>query len=425
MVRTFSYNGSGYLKLVEDSTGYAIVFDYNGNGDVTAACGFNRAVTYVNASSTCTGAALKTTYGYTYDGLHYVLTSAVDVLGQTTSYTNSRFGVTCIKEPGSAVCKLSITGSSYGRNGSPAWSFTNVTETMADGSVWNIAGEDDAAVKKNLDDAQPPYNGHNQVTVTDPDNAVISASFTKTSPWGLTDPNGNSTSFVFQGASMYDNPWTPATADGTMLVQATYPEGDQYLAEYRGPLHAISKETRVPKPGSGLPSLVKEYGYQSCTVSPGTYQNCTKPIWIRDPKGNQTDFYYEPHGGIRYEMDPAPTAGAARPLKMTTWVQRYAWIKGSGGTLVQAAAAEWVKASETQCQAVPGSVPSPTTTCDPAQQQTTTTYEYGATGAGESLLVKGVAVTSGGTTLRTCFGYDAWHRKISETKPNANLAACP
>jgi YD repeat-containing protein len=64
-VQTFSYNGSGYLKLVDDSAGHALIFDNNANGDATAACIFNRSQVYVTVSSTCAGAQLKTSYGYT------------------------------------------------------------------------------------------------------------------------------------------------------------------------------------------------------------------------------------------------------------------------------------------------------------------------------------------------------------------------
>jgi YD repeat-containing protein len=63
--------------------------------------------------------------------------------------------------------------------------------------------------------------------------------------------------------------------------------------------------------------------------------------------------------------------------------------------------------------------------CDSAAPETVTTYQYGADGTAEILVLHGKAVSSGGTTLRTCYGYDAYSRKISETAPNANLATCP
>ena len=121
-------------------------------------------------------------------------------------------------------------------------------------------------------------------------------------------------------------------------------------------------------------------------------------------------------------LTDASGAVQARPLKLTTYVQRYAWIKNSAGTLVQAATPVWVVATETQCQTAPNSN---TPSCDAGKLQTLTTYEYGASGTGESLLVKGVAVSSGGVTLRSCYTYDALSRRVSETKPNANLGVCP
>jgi hypothetical protein len=39
--------------------------------------------------------------------------------------------------------------------------------------------------------------------------------------------------------------------------------------------------------------------------------------------------------------------------------------------------------------------------------------------------LKGNAVTNRGVTLRACYGYDVQDRKISETKPAANLTSCP
>ena len=421
--RYFSYDANGVLKLVEDSTGYAMVFDYNAQGDVTAACAFIRSQTYVSAASTCVGASLKSTYGYAYNGVHYLLSSATDASNQATQFANSNWGLTCLTPPGYAACKISQT---YAGD-------RIATQVLLDGGTWSVAGWDPTSLS--TDDTTAPYDGHNEVSVTDPSNTTIFLKFTKTSPYEMVDANGNRTEFHYEGGVFFDYTG-PAYSEGSMLREATYPEGDIYRAEYLGPFHSITKETRKAKPGSGLPvlvvpDLVKLYGYGSCTTLPGTFQNCAKPIWIKDARNNQTDFSYASHGGVLSELQPSadltdvsrtPATVTARPLKLKTYAQRYAWIKNSAGTLVQAATPVWVTATETQCQAAPGSNDP---VCDPGRQQTVTTYEYGATGTGESLLVKGVAVSSGGTTLRTCFGYDSLHRKISETKPNANLSVCP
>jgi hypothetical protein len=61
-----------------------------------------------------------------------------------------------------------------------------------------------------------------------------------------------------------------------------------------------------------------------------------------------------------------------------------------------------------------------------AADEVLTAYEYGPdTGAvGNNLMLRGVAVTADGQTLRTCYGYDRDGNKISETKPRAGLAVC-
>jgi hypothetical protein len=121
-------------------------------------------------------------------------------------------------------------------------------------------------------------------------------------------------------------------------------------------------------------------------------------------------------------MKAAPTAGAARPLKLTSWVQKYAYIKNAGGTLVPAATPIWVMASETQCQTAAGSS-SPV--CDAAAAQRVTTYEYGANGTANNLNVRGIVVTADGTSRRTCYLYDNGGNRISETKARAGLGSCP
>src|SRR3546814_16901807 len=82
-VQTFSYNGSGYLKLVDDSAGYAMVFDYNGNGDATAACIFNQSQPSLTASSPCRGAALPPGYRDPQHSSESYRTAATKVLGKT------------------------------------------------------------------------------------------------------------------------------------------------------------------------------------------------------------------------------------------------------------------------------------------------------------------------------------------------------
>lgn len=412
--QSFSYDGSTNLKLVEDSAGYALVFDYNGNGDVTAACAFNRSQDYVTAASTCAGAALKTTYGYGNGGSTYPgqwLTSATNVLNQTTYYTQSQAGLTCIQPPGYGTCTVSMTMTG-GRIG---------TITLVDGGTWTHATTDPDVI--NNPDYGGDYDGANEAYVMDPNGVELWLSFTKSSPYSFTDALGRTTQYQFSGAQTYNNPNYPTSTDGSFLNSATLPEGNQYQAVYNGPFRSVTSESLVAKPGSGQGTISKSYGYQLCTVSPGTYQNCAKPIWVQDPNGNRTDYTYASHGGVTSEMQPAPTPSAARPLKLYTYVQKYAYIKNSSGTLVAAATPIWVLSTMTQCQTLTGS--NPAATCDGAAMQTVTTYQYGADFTANNLNVTGVATTWNGTTRRTCYGYDHQGNKLWETRPRAGLGSCP
>lgn len=398
-VTTFSYV-SGNLKMVSDSTGYAIIFDWSGSV-ITAACGFNLATDYVTTSTTCTSAPLKVSYSYT-SGL---LTTATDVLNNSETYTyDSNQLITCITPPGAGSCKIANSWAHYSADSSA------ITQTLADGSVWSYSFYDWSGRK-----TEDPINGECLVEngMSDGNGKGWGYKFTGTSPCEFTDPNGAVTRYQFTGGQTAEEYLAPGSHFGSILVSVTQPEGNQYVVESNGPLHAISKETWKAKSGSGLSDVVKTYAY----AGPGY-----KPTTITDANGNATNITYASHFGVLTEMQPAPTSGAARPLKLTTWTQRYAYIKNSGGTLVAAAAPVWVKDTETVCQTAAGSS---TTTCDSGAQQTVTTYQYGATSTAESLLVKGIAVSSGGTTLRTCYGYDGYSRRISETKPNAGLGSCP
>jgi YD repeat-containing protein len=411
-VENFSYDSSGNLHLVADTAGYAILMDYDSNGFIKVACGFDLSQTYVSTSSTCAGAALSVSYNYSLNTLSFV-----DVLHQTTIYTSDQYGVTCVKPPGYSSCKLSTAyGGAYAPGQAAAYQ-----QTLADGSIWNVS-----ASASSGDPSDPdviPTDGDNEGSITDPNGKTTYFTFTKSSPYTMTDANGNTTHYKYDGGPQFDYTG-PYYHEGKYLREVDFPEGNKYLATYSGPYHEVTQETMQAKPGSGLADLVKQYGYGDCFTAPGTLQNCGKPIWIKDPKGNQIDFAYASWGGLLSEMQPSPTTGAARPLKLYEYVQKYAYIKNSGGALVAASTPIWEANSETVCQTVAGSS-SPV--CDTAAPITVTTYEYGAPGTADNLLVRGKVVTtntpSGAPTLRTCYGYDAQSRKISETSPRGTTSA--
>lgn len=141
-----------------------------------------------------------------------------------------------------------------------------------------------------------------------------------------------------------------------------------------------------------------------------------------DANGNQTDYTYATWGGMLSEMGAPPSAGAARPLKLFTYVQKYAYIKNAGGGLTPAATPIWLPSTETECQTVAGSN---TSVCDAGAPQKVTTFVYGADGTADNLLLRGVVISADGQTRLTCYGYDQYSNRISETRPRAGLTSCP
>lgn len=255
------------------------------------------------------------------------------------------------------------------------------------------------------------------ISVTDP---LGSVSVANSSPWNIrsfTDENGLTTNYRYYsdfGDSLLQYIVPPeGQMDSNGVPVAGYTKFDY---DARG---NIIQTTMVAKSGSGLSPISTAAIYESgCSIR----KTCNLPIWRQDAKGNRTDYTYAAaHGGVLTEMRPAPNAGEARPLTVKTYAQRYAWIKNASGVLVQESSPVWVPSTVTECQTGVGSS---TPVCDGAAQRAVTTYEYGANGTAESLLIKGARIVADGVTLRTCYVYDIYGRKISETKPNANLSSC-
>jgi hypothetical protein len=202
------------------------------------------------------------------------------------------------------------------------------------------------------------------------------------------------------------------------LSSITQPEGNSKTLTFDSRWN-VNGVTTSPKTGSVLPATSITASYPTTCLNPVT---CNKPSWTKDAKGNQTDYTYDSvHGGVLSEMQPAPISGAPRPLKLTSWVQKYPYYKNPSGALVAGPTAIWVIASMTECQTAAGSN-SPV--CDTSAPQRVTTYEYGANGTPNNLRVYGIVVTADGTSRRTCYGYDVIGNKIWETKPRAGLTTC-
>jgi hypothetical protein len=438
-ILTFEYDSTPKrLRSVTSTRGQALVLEYSGSV-VTKACVLNLARMVKPATNICpTGVPTAT---YTYDTLAGTqrLASVTDPSGSVWGFVNGTVvGGTSMGfvNPGEASPWLTNTLSSYPVEDRPSMDIVG-SQTFADGQhyayVFNTGPDD-------LNGSRiPPLAGG---TYDDANGNEVNVEFDFPSVPG-TGPGDQCTHFPCQPPEistiiyqMTAGPARVTDALGRMTSTHYYSQGPRNLLPY--PQLVIDPggvqtqmtwdlqagnmlENRQISKTPGTPAdLVKTATY-NCGLA--TFRYCSKPLSVTDAKGYTTNFTYDPaHGGVLTEMRPAPSSGAARPLKRTTWTQKYAYIT-NGSTLIAAASPVWVIATDTVCQTVAGSNPSPV--CDAAAPQRVTTYEYGANGTANNLFVRGQVVTAGGTSRRTCFLYDDLGNRISQTSARAGLATCP
>lgn len=451
---TLNYESPGSnstrLKSVVSNRGYALLFE--NAGTVSKACSLNLALAPLPASGTCPASALETSYysyaevsgtrldtvtdaggqawKFAYTGGNPSMTMGFIKPGYTTPWlTNSiQYGMDIDTVPIEVVYRqVFADGHTYDYLfGYSPQSKPDEPPVIAGGYYSDNTGSSGvvaydfpvmpgSGLRTTCSSMRcPPYNvpedgsDPNQYQQT-PDPAVV------------TDGLGNSTVNDFcdpQAAAGYPTSYHNRCLV-TLIQSSTDPEGGLTKFTWDYANRNVLSVRRFPKPGTTGPLFLLTEASYDCTYRPA----CAKPIAVTDPKGTVTNYTYAPeHGGMLSELLPGPAAGAARPLKLYSYAQRYAWVKDASGALAQATTSVWMPTGVTQCQTAAGSS---ALSCDASAQQLITTNEYGAAGTAQALLVKGIAVTSGGVTLRTCFTYDANGRKVSETKPNALMGSCP
>jgi hypothetical protein len=420
----FTYSGST-LKSVFSSRGWAILME-----SATKVCAVNRAQTYVTATSACPAGAQTVTYTYgagTYASATSLLTSATRDGATRTYQYGSNDHVNCIKDPGQTVCRIQISYGAcqedgyYGSGPQPRTRLLDpvLSQTDASGKIFGYALSEDACpyiYPDNEQDLRPFGSITSTLTETGVGGVVTSTANTGSTGhlYSTTDPLSRTTSFT------YDDPYYSyacCMSEPGEIKTATFAEGNKlvYVRDARG---NITSETVKAKTGSGLADLVTSASYPSTCSNAFT---CNKPTSKTDPKGNVYDYTYDTtHGGVLTEASPADGSGV-RSVKRYAYVQRTAWVKTSTGSYV-AASPVWMLDTMKTCRTsatVSGACAAGST------DEVVTAYEYGPNSGPNNLLLRGVAVTADGQTLRTCYSYDMEGRKISETKPAANLSVCP
>jgi YD repeat-containing protein len=423
----YTYQPGGFVvKSVISNRGWALLFE-----SATKVCAVNMAQTYVTAASVCPSDAQTVTYGTT-NGTFLTgsqLLTSVTRAGKTTTYAyNNKDHLNCVKEPGQSVCKLQTT----------------YTECLNDPQVNGIQGDlhlhdyvtnqQDAGGKTYAytyantggifpvncpqwkQETGSDYRPFTSSTATLTENGSATTSLLVDAsglPVGIVNPIGKATQFQLGSVGTY------GITDAT-IRSVTWHEGnfeDYSFIDSRGNL---TTKTIYAKPGSGLPNIVTAASYPTTCSN---FKTCNKPASTTDAKGKVTDYTYDAtHGGLLTESAPADANGI-RAVKRYAYVQRYAWIKNAGGGYSHASTPVWLLSEMRTCRTtatVNGAC------AGGAADEVLTAYEYGPdTGAvGNNLMLRGVAVTADGQTLRTCYGYDRDGNKISETKPRAGLAVC-
>lgn len=424
----YTYTSSNNLRAIISNRGWALLFE-----SATKVCAVNMAQTYVTNTSTCPSDAQTVTYGTTagtFNTGSQLLTS-VTKSGKTTDYSyNSKDHLSCVKEPGQSVCKITTTytecvndpmvfGIQYDRHLHDYVS----SQIDAGGKTYSFTYSDlgsgyGATCPKWQDDTNLDYRSFSSSTASMTENGAATTNVSL-DPSGLpntvTDPLSRATSFSH---SWVAGPMGTYVQDAT-VQGVTWPEGNNegYLFDARG---NMTSKTVMAKSGSSLSNIVVSAAYPSSCTNVTT---CNKPSYTIDARGNRADYTYDSaHGGVLTATGPADANGV-RPVKRYAYAQRYAWIKTNTGGYTQTASPVWLLVSEKTCRTsatVSGAC------AGGSSDEVVKTYEYGPdTGlVGNNLLLRGVAVTADGLTLRTCYGYDRDGNKIFETKPRANLTVC-
>lgn len=225
------------------------------------------------------------------------------------------------------------------------------------------------------------------------------------------------------------NRTTNYTYAGPRMTGITFPEGNQVRLTYDLIGNIIKKEN-ISKAGSGLATLTESAGFPAgncATEGHGAEIQCYRPLWVKDAKGNQTDYTWDPQNGeMLSEIKPADANGV-RPMRRIEYVERFAWYNNGSGTFIRSPTGILLKSRERSCKT---SATISSACAAGATDEFVTDYDYGPDSGPNYLLLRGITVTATGSsgaleTLRTCFTYDPQGRKISETQPLGTGSTCP
>ncbi|WP_423605670.1 hypothetical protein [Sphingomonas sp. MS122] len=248
-----------------------------------------------------------------------------------------------------------------------------------------------------------------QGTVANPDGS--SESFV--ARFGLlqsqTDGLGRTTNYTYSGQEGFFY-GVAGYARLARLSGVTRPDGSG--ATYNYTHGAVSSASIVPTGGGS--ALTTTVGLvSSCTVQ--NYRVCNKPTYIQDPKGNQTDFTYDPaHGGILTETLPADSNGV-RPQKRYSYSQFYPKTLNASGQLVNGPPV-WRLTRASECS---NASPANPASCVGTSSERVTEFSYGSNNL--FLTAKTEMLGDSSQSLVTSYTYDYAGNMTSENGPRTDV----
>ena len=152
-------------------------------------------------------------------------------------------------------------------------------------------------------------------------------------------------------------------SDGRVtVVDVTNGPEVRYTYDSRGNVTQVRRISATP----GTPTDI--YTYAGFPASCTNARTCNQPEWTRDPRGNQTDFTYDPaHGGVLTITAPTGSTGVRPQVRNSYTAVSAVWLNPAGGTV--SGTPVYRQTMTAQCQNL--------VTCTGAADEARTTITYG------------------------------------------------
>jgi RHS repeat-associated protein len=256
---------------------------------VTNSFGYEVRFTYASGTNV-TGTVPATFHQRT--GASFYNSAAGSSALASVSYSYPSSGVTDITDTGGGVWRVTSGSASHAVR-RPGASSDTISASLSSGIVTSVTnGGVATGYSRSVSGSTATLTVTNALSQV----STIVSNLTTGRPTSVTDPLSRTIAY------QYDSDGRP--------TRVTAPEGNYtaFIYDARG---NITQTETVPKPSSGLPSIVTSASFDSTCSNPLT---CNQPNSTTDARGKVTDYTYSAtHGGLLTVTAPAPTSGAPRP----------------------------------------------------------------------------------------------------------------